>query len=130
MTKVVIELLRKGPLLVGEVRGANAEVLRRIDKSDKSAPPIEQAVFKINLELLSDGSQVMLTIFLPSGTDAEEFAKNANVKRGDIIAVAIRKLEMQRGMRRAVCLVDGFVVLDETEAGELRCQFRLPIAMS
>src|SRR5438132_3106617 len=101
--KKVIALLRTGPVVVGEFRGGKAETARRFDKSDKNAAPIEFGMYKFNLELLADGSPVMVTVFLEAGTKAEEFAAKVQIKRGDIVAVAVNKLEMKNGVRRAWC---------------------------
>jgi hypothetical protein len=113
-------MLRSGPVLIGEVRGAKAETARRFDKSDKNAPPLEFGMFKINIEQLSDGSPAMISAFLDPGTKAEDFAARAQVKRGDVIAVAVNKLELKSGVRRATCGANGFFVLDKPEADQLR----------
>ena len=52
---------------MGEFRGGKADVARRFDKSDKNAPPIEFGMFKFTLELLSDGSPVMVAVFWSRG---------------------------------------------------------------
>jgi hypothetical protein len=118
--KKLIMLLRTAPVLIGEVRGAKPETAKRFDKSDKNAPPIEFGMFKINIEQLADGSPAMISVFLDAGTRADEFAAKAQVKRGDIIAVAVNKLELKNGVRRATCGPNGFTVLDKSEAEQLR----------
>lgn len=118
--KKVIALLRTGPVLIGEVRGAKAETAKRFDKTDKNAPPLEFGMFKINIEQLADGSPAMISAFLDAGTKAEDFAAKAQVKRGDVIAVAVNKLELKNGVRRATCGANAFVVLDKSEADQLR----------
>src|ERR1051326_8761989 len=105
--KKVITLLRMGPVLIGEVRGAKPETAKRFDKSDKNAPPLEFDMLKINVELLVDGSPVMITVFLDTGVKAEEFAAKAQLKRGDVIAVAVNKMELKNGVRRATCGAKG-----------------------
>src|SRR2546427_12999664 len=101
--KMLAKMLRTGPVIVGEFRGGKAETARRFDKSDKNAAPIEFGMYKFNLELLADGLPVMVTVFLDKGTNAEEFAATAKgqMKRGDVGAVAMKKLEMKKGVRRA-----------------------------
>ena len=109
-----------GPALIGEVRGAKPETARRFDKSDKNAPPLEFGMYKINIELMADGSPVMISVFLDAGTKAEDFAAKAQLKRGDVIAVAVNKMELKNGVRRATCGAKGFFVLDKSEADQLR----------
>jgi hypothetical protein len=118
--KRLVAMLRTGPVLVGEVRGAKAETAKRFDKSDKNAPPIEFGMFKINIEQLGDGSPAMVSAFLETGVKAEDFAAKTQVKRGDIIAVAVNKLELKNGLRRASCSSSGFVVLEKAEIDQLR----------
>src|SRR5436190_23720542 len=118
--KRVVAMLRSGPVLVGEVRGAKAETAKRFDKSDKNAPPIEFGMYKINIEQLADGSPAMVAAFLEKGVKAEEFAGKTQVKKGDIIAVAVNKLELKNGVRRASCSSSGFVVLEKAEVDQLR----------
>ena len=86
---MLAKMLRMGPLIVGEFRGGRAETARRFDKSDKNAAPIEFGMYKFNLELLADGSPVMVSVFLDVGIKAEEFAAKVQIKRGDAVAVAV-----------------------------------------
>lgn len=118
--KRISELLLAGPVMVGEVRGAKSEILKRFDKSDKNAPPIQFGVFKVNLEMLADGTQVMLTVFLDPSTSPEDFAQRANLKRGDVVAVSVGKTEMKNGVRRAVSAPGGIVSLAPEEVDALR----------
>src|SRR4051812_46489728 len=111
--------LRQGPLLVAEVRGFKSEVGKKFDKSDKNAPPITFGVFKIHLELLGDGTPVMLSIYPGASADIETLAERLRLKRGAIVAVSIGKQEMKDGQRRAVCAVDALRVLDDEEVREL-----------
>jgi len=113
-------MVRTGPVIVGEFRGGKAETAKRFDKSDKNADPIEFGMFKFNLELLTDGAPVIVTVFLESGANAEEFAAKVQIKRGDLVAVAVGKLEMKNGVRRASCGPTNFVVLDKAEVEQLR----------
>jgi hypothetical protein len=113
-------MVRTGPVVVGEFRGGKAETVKRFDKSDKNAAPIEFAMFKFNLELLSDGAPVMVVVFLDRGTDAEQFASTVQIKRGDVVAVGVSKLEMKNGVRRASCGQTNFVVLEKSEVEQLR----------
>ena len=116
----IIGMVRTGPVLVGEFRGGKAEVAKRFDKSDKNAAPIEFGMYKFNLEQLADGAPVMVTVFLDVGTKAEEFAAKVQIKRGDVVAVAVSKLEMKNGVRRASCGQANFFVLTKSEADQLR----------
>ena len=118
--KKIVGLLRTGPLMVAEVRGTKAETAKRFDKSDKNAAPQEFGLYKVNLELLADGASVMLSVFLDVGIKPDEFAAKANLKRGDVIAVAVTKLDSQKGVRRAYCRSDGFGMLDKSEADQFR----------
>ena len=117
---MLAKMLRMGPLIVGEFRGGRAETARRFDKSDKNAAPIEFGMYKFNLELLADGSPVMVSVFLDAGIKAEEFAAKVQIKRGDVVAVAVNKLEMKNGVRRASCGPANFTVLDKSEVDQLR----------
>jgi hypothetical protein len=118
--KKIVSTLRSGPLLVGEFRGGKAETFRRFDKSDKNAPPIVAGMYKFNVELLADGSPVIVAVFLDTGTNAEEFAAKLQIKRGDVVLVAVNKLEMKNGVRRASCGQANFFVLDKSEVDQLR----------
>jgi hypothetical protein len=118
--KKINSMLRMGPVVVGEFRGGKGETARRFDKSDKNAPPLEFGMYKMNLEMLADGSPVMITAFLEKGTNAEEFGSKVQIKRGDVVAVAVNKLEMKNGVRRASCGSTNFVVLDKAEVDQLR----------
>jgi hypothetical protein len=106
--------------MVGEFRGGKAETFRRFDKTDKNAPPIALGMYKFNIELLADGSPVLVAVFLDSGINAEEFAAKVQIKRGDLVVVALNKLEMKNGVRRASCGQANFFVLDKTEVDRLR----------
>ena len=108
---MLAKMLRTGPVIVGEFRGGKAEIAKRFDKSDKNAAPIEFGMYKFNLELLADGSPVMVSVFLDVGTKAEEFAAKVQIKRGDAVAVAVNKLELKNGVRRASCGMANFAVL-------------------
>jgi hypothetical protein len=77
-------------------------------------------MFKFTLEVLSDGSPVMVVVFLDAGTNAEAFASSVQLKRGDIVAVAVNKLEMKNGVRRASCGPTAFIALEKSEADQLR----------
>jgi hypothetical protein len=118
--KRLIALVRTRPVVVGEFRGGKAEVARRFDKTDKNAAPQEFGMYKFNIELLGDGSPVIATVFLDADTKAEEFAARVQIKRGDVVIVAVSKLEMKNGVRRANCGQTHFFVLDKSEADQLR----------
>jgi len=118
--KKIVSMLRGGPVLIGEFRGGKAETFRRFDKTDKNAAPIEAGMYKFNVEQLGDGSPVLVAVFLDLGTKAEEFASKVQIKRGDIVGVAVNKLEMKNGVRRASCGQANFFVLDKSEVDQLR----------
>ena len=118
--KKLLLMMRAGPVVVGEFRGGKGERAKRFDKTDKNAPPLELSMYKMNLEMLADGSPVMVTAFLDKGTNAEEFGAKVQMKRGDIVAVAVNKLEMKNGVRRASCGSANFIVLDKSEVDQLR----------
>jgi hypothetical protein len=119
MKKLVL-MMRAGPVFVGEFRGGKGETAKRFDKSDKNAPPLELGMYKMNLEMLADGAPVIVTAFLDKGTNPEEFGAKVQIKRGDIVAVAVNKLEMKNGIRRASCGPANFTVLDKSEVDQLR----------
>ena len=118
--KKLVGMLRSGPVTVGEFRGGKAEIAKRFDKSDKNAAPIEFGMYKMTLELLADGAPVMVSVFLDHGVNAEQFASTVQLKRGDIVAIAVNKVEMKNGVRRASCATNGFSVLDKSEVEQLR----------
>jgi hypothetical protein len=105
---------------VGEFRGGKGETAKRFDKSDKNAAPIEFAMYKFNLELLADGAHVTVTVFLDKGIKADEFGAKVRIKRGDIVAVGVNKLEVKSGVRRASCDATNFVALEKSEVDQLR----------
>ena len=76
-------------------------------------------MYKFNLELLADGAPVMVSVFLDDKTKAEEFAAKVQIKRGDVVAVAVNKLEMKNGVR-ASCGPTNFTVLHKSEVDQLR----------
>jgi hypothetical protein len=118
--KKLAAMLRTGPVIVGEFRGGKSETAKRFDKTDKNAPPIEFGMFKFTLELVADGTPVLVSVFLDRGVNAEQFASTVTMKRGDVIAVAVNKLELKNGVRRATCAANGFVVLEKSEVDQLR----------
>jgi hypothetical protein len=118
--KKIVSMVRTGPVIVGEFRGGKAETAKRFDKSDKNAKPIEFGMYKFNIELLADGAPVIVTVFLDVGTNAEEFAAKVQIKRGDLVAVSVSKLEMKNGVRRASCGPSNFTGLDKSEVDQLR----------
>jgi len=120
MVKRVRQMLRTGPVIVGEFRGGKSETAKRFDKTDKNATPIEFGMFKFTLELLADGAPVMVSVFLDRGANADQFASTVTMKRGDIVAVSISKSELSKGVRRVSCGANGFIALDKSEADELR----------
>jgi hypothetical protein len=112
--------LRRGPVLVAEVRGFKSEVGKKFDKSDKNAAPIVFGVFKVHLEILSDGAPVMLSIYPGLSSNAETLGEQLGLKRGALLAISVGKLEMKDGQRKAVCAVDALRVLDEQEIRALQ----------
>jgi len=101
--------LRKGPLLVGEVRGHRAEIVKKFDKSDKNAPPITFGVFKVNLELLSDGSPVLLNIYADQSVDLSKL-------------VVVQRWADHNGTF-CVCVMNGFAAVPE-------CFLREPLGVA
>jgi hypothetical protein len=72
--KKLATMLRTGPVIVGEFRGGKSEPAKRFDKTDKNAAPIEFGMFKMTIELLADGSPVMVSVFLDRGVNTDQFA--------------------------------------------------------
>jgi hypothetical protein len=101
-------------------RGGKPKVAKRFDKSDKNAPPIEFGMYKFTLEMLADGAPVLVSVFLDRDVQAEKFAASVTLKRGDFVAVAVNKIEMKNGVRRASCPASGFIGLEKAEAEQLR----------
>lgn len=118
--KKLAAMLRTGPVIVGEFCGGKSETAKRFDKTDKNAAPIEFGMFKFTLELLADGSPVMVSVFLDRGVDADQFATTVQMKRGDIVAIAVSKLEQVKGVRRASCGASNFLLLEKSESDQLR----------
>jgi hypothetical protein len=118
--KSILELLQTGPVIVGEVRGAKSEVIKRFDKSDKNAPPQLFGIYKVQLELLIDGAPVQLTVFLDGTTDAEAFAERMGLKRGDVVAAIVSRVEQKNGSRRVSCSPADIHRLDASEVAAIR----------
>ena len=115
----VVQVAGEGVGVCVDVVG-NFHADEAVIKSDRNAAPIEFGMYKFNLELLADGSPVMVSVFLDAGIKAEEFAAKVQIKRGDVVAVAVNKLELKNGVRRASCGMANFVVLEKTEVEQLR----------
>jgi len=77
-------------------------------------------MYKFNVELLADGAPVIVTAFLDADTKAEDFAAKVQIKRGEVVVIAVSKLEMKNGVRRATCGQANFFVLDKSEVDQLR----------
>ncbi len=118
--KSIIELLLAGPIMVGDVRGAKAEIAKRFDKSDKNAPPQLFGIYKVHLELLADGASVQLTVFLDGNTDATAFAQRMDLKRGEIVAVSVNRVEQKFGVRRVSCNPADIHRLNASDVAALR----------
>jgi hypothetical protein len=115
----LLQYLRQGPVMVGEVRGFKSEIGKKFDKSDKNAPPITFGVFKINVELLCDGTPVIVSIYPDQSQNVDGIADRLKLKRGGIAAFRVGKTELKNGQRMAVCPLDGVHVLTEAESAEL-----------
>jgi len=115
----LLQYLRQGPVMVGEVRGFKSEIGKKFDKSDKNAPPITFGVFKINVELLCDGTPVMVSIYPDPSQNIDGIAERLKLRRGAIVALRVGKTELKNGQRMAVCPLDGVHVLTEAESAEL-----------
>jgi hypothetical protein len=107
--------LRKGPLLVAEVRGFKSEIGKKFDKSNKDAPPITFGVFKVHLELLADGSPIMLSIYPDASIQLESFGETLGLKRGVLVAISVGRLELKDGQRKAVCAPNAIRLVDPEE---------------
>ena len=117
--KALLHYLRQGPLMVGEVRGFKSEIGKKFDKSDKNAPPITFGVFKINVEMLCDGTPVLVSIYPDPSQDADGIADRLKLRRGAIVAFRVGKTELKNGQRMAVCPLDGVHVLTAAESAKL-----------
>ena len=120
--RAICRALRAGPLLIAEVRGFRSEIGKKFDKSDKSAPPIVFGVFKIHLEILSDGAPVMLSMYPDASIELDKFGETLGLKRGAIVAVSVGKLEMRDGQRKAVCAPTAVRILEEEEIRQVRAE--------
>jgi hypothetical protein len=83
MKKLVL-MVRTGPVVVGEFRGGKGETAKRFDKTDKNAPPLEFGMYKMNLEMLADGSPVMVTVFLDDGGKVAGATGKAGAKCSEV----------------------------------------------
>ena len=118
--KTIYDHLKRGPVLVGEVRGFQSEVGKKFDKSDKNAPPITFGVFKIHLELLGDGAPVMVTIYPGQSDNTEALSERLGLKRGSPVALIVSKSEYKDGQRKVVCALDSIWPLDPEEEKRIR----------
>jgi hypothetical protein len=114
------KLLRLGPLLAGEVRGFKSEMGKKFDKSDKSAPPITFGVFKMHLELLEEGSPVMVSVYGHQGECMDGFAEKIGLRRGAVVVMHVSKTEYKDGQRKVVCSAESIYVLNADEEAMLR----------
>ena len=93
-----------GPLLVGEIRNAKIEEGKRMDKSDKDAPPLVFNVGKILLEQVAVGDVVMVAVYFDDGgADAHEWLRSAGLGKGSIVGIVVRKTELKKSVRSACC---------------------------
>jgi hypothetical protein len=120
MTPSIFAILKKGPLLVGEVRGFKSEVGKKFDKSDKNAPPILFGVFKIHMEMLEDGAPVTVSMYPDANSNADKLAEELGLKRGCIVGILVTKTEFKDGQRQARCSMNGIFMLDSAETASLQ----------
>jgi hypothetical protein len=118
--KSIYNHLKRGPLLVGEVRGVKSEIGKRFDKSDKNAPPIEFGVLKLNLEILADGTPVVISIYPDTGVNVDEWLQSLDLKRGVVIAASVGRMEFKDGQRKVTARMDGIHVLPAEEIEKLK----------
>lgn len=102
--KSIRELLGLGPLLIGTIRSVKIEEAKRMDKSDKGAPPLVFNVGKILLEQITVGECAMLTVYFDNGgADAQEWLRGAALERGVLVGVVVRRTELRKSVRLASC---------------------------
>lgn len=119
--KTIRELLSLGPLLVGEIRSVKIEEGKRMDKSDKDAPPLTFNVGKILLEQIAVGECVMLTVYFDNGgADASEWLQTAGLKRDCVVGVVVRKTELRKSVRLASCGRSDIYLLGAADIAWLR----------
>lgn len=111
----LFKYLKQGPVMVGEVRGFKSEIGQKFDKSDKNAAPITFGVFKIHIELLGDGSPVLISIYPGVGANLDEFAEKIGIKKGAIVAARVGRIELKDGQRKATCPPDGIHMLEQED---------------
>ena len=93
-----------GPLLVGEIRNVKVEEAKRMDKSEKDAPPLVFNVGKILLEQVAVGDVVMVTVYFDDGgADAREWLRSVGLGKGSIVGIVVRKTELRKSVRSATC---------------------------
>ncbi len=116
----IYELLKQGPVIVGEVRGCHAETGKKFDKSDKNAPPLIFGVLKVNIELIGDGAPVMVSIYPGQGENVEGLVERLALNRGTVVAIVVNKSEFKDGFRKVVSNLAGIHVLDDEQERNLR----------
>jgi hypothetical protein len=117
----ILSQLKKGPLLVGEVRGFKSEVGKKFDRSDKNAPPILFGVFKIHMEILEDGAPVTVSMYPDANSNPDKLGEELGLKRGCIVSIQVTKIEFKDGQRQAKCSMNGIHILDSAETTNLQC---------
>lgn len=118
--RTLYELLRLGPVVVGEVRGFKSEIGKKFDKSDKNAPPLTFGVFKLNLELLEDGTAVVVSIYPRQGESTDGIPEKLGLRRGGVVALLIGKSEHKDGQRRVNGSLDNIWMLSDEEERKVR----------
>lgn len=118
--KSIYDLLKLGPLVVGEVRGFVSEIAQKFDKSDKNAPPISFGVIKINIEQVGSGTPIIVSIYPKQGDTPDALLAKLNLERGILVAVTVGKSESKEGIRKIVTSPDGIHRLDDEEIKRLR----------
>ncbi len=116
----ILKQLKLGPLLVGEIRGFSPEVGKKFDKSDKNAPPIVFGVLKINIELLENGTAVIVSVYPKQDDNIDDLIVKLGLKRGSVAAFIVGKAEYKEGIRKVSCSPESIWVLDPEEEGRLR----------
>ena len=117
--KTIYDLLKQGPLVVGEVRGFSSEIAQKFDKSDAKALPITFGVVKINIEQVGSGTPLIVSIYPKQGDEPTALLARLNLERGTLVAVLVGKSESKDGIRKIVTSPDGIHRLDEEETKKL-----------
>lgn len=92
--KVLVELLKFGPVVVGEFRGQTVDTINYVDKKTGQKAHFNQGMFRIELD--RGAVPVLLSVAFEDGKESSL----PQFKKGDIIAAVVGEFENARGVLR------------------------------